>query len=88
MSRQEWINICNCCMLVLRLSFVIVASQLVVGTRQMLYKYMKLCGHKPMNNTVGYSLGWVALTRHSAAHLQPQWHVYIGSLCKLNMKCE
>ena len=64
----------NCCMLVLRLCFVMVASQHVVDTRQMLYKYMilwKLCGHKPMNNTVGYSLGGVALTRHSAAHLQP-----------------
>ena len=68
----------NYCMLVLHLCFVIVVSQHVVDTGQMLYKYMilwKLCGHKPMNNPVGNSLGGVALTRLCAAHLQPQWHV-------------
>ena len=46
----------NSCMLVLRLCCVMVASQHVVDTRQMLYKYMilcKLCGHRPMNNTAG-----------------------------------
>ena len=40
---------------------------------------MKLCGHKrvkPMNNTLGYSLGGVVLTGHCAAYLQPQWYVY------------
>ena len=35
------------------------------------------------NNTVGYSLGGVALTRRSTVHL-----ACVRSLCKLNMKCE
>ena len=59
-------------LLVLRLCSVTVASQDVVHTRQMLYKYMICENCVPMNNTVG----WVVLTRHCAAHLQP--------LCKPN----
>ena len=34
-----------------------------------------------MNNTVGYSLGGAALTRHCTAHLQPQAHVYDHCTC-------
>ena len=63
--------------------FVIVVSQHIVDTRQMLYKYMilqKLCGHKPTSNTVGYSLGEVALTRQCST---PATTITcIGSLCK------
>ena len=65
----------NLCMLVLRLCCVMVASQLVVDTRQMLYKYMilcKHCGHWLLSNTTGCSPGGAAHTRHSATHLQPQ----------------
>ena len=46
----------NSCVLVLCLCCEMVASQQVVDTRLMLYKYMilcKLCGHRPMNNIVG-----------------------------------
>ena len=45
--------------LVLHLCCEMVVSLRIVDTRQMLYKnrniiLCKLCGHKPMNNTVGY----------------------------------
>ena len=51
-------------MLVLRLCSVMVMSQDVVDTRQMLYKYMilwKLCGHKSID---------------TVQHPQPHSHVY------------
>ena len=69
-TSKSGLRVRNCCMSVLRLCFV---SGVTTRSR---YQTNAVLVHDFMNNTVGYSLGGVALTGHSAAHLQPQWHVY------------